>query len=770
MTMTKIQPDLLSGSDDFPVAFGRYTLLGVLGEGGMARVFRAELQGLEGVRKKAAIKIIRASVAASNQNLGKALVNEARLGGLLHHPNVVETYEYGVVDDLPFIAMEYVRGVGLDELLEHGYELSPGHLLEMSAQIAAGLDHAHNLEDSGIETELVHRDLKPSNILLSRDGLVKVMDFGIAKAAALSTSMTQTGMTKGTPAYMSPEQVAGDPLDRRSDIFAFGAILYELALGSRMFGGDSLMTVLAAVLQVEERLERSDSRSRLDAVVPGLADIVFRCMRKDPADRYREAAEAEDALKALLRRQEPGDSLRSFVRGILKERNHGVDSIRTDSGVEVAPTLATPDAALVASRVSPGHGEGVGPTVAQAGYEQQQAHVAGSAGGPATSGDASAGSAVGAVAVSDSMATALGDQGLGIDDTRTVAPDTALGAAVPAVDVPATRLVPQGPPPTMSTPPPTPASGTPSQADGTLWATPQTRKSALQVLLVGLGVGLLLAIAVGAGGLLLWTVSQSETADQTPGEQEQDQDAAGALGGFDSFPVDAGEPRQNSGRQSRGSAGPGENQNRTASGQSRSLSGTDRGASNDSGSSARAEEVLPPPAEPLPDVAEAEDAVVLAEAGNDTEAEPEPAKPTPVAKVPPSVPEPVAAPAPATSPSSATDAAVRSRNTSSKAKYLHMDDLQGQVVERTSRGTRIRFKGRILGATEGRAILYYNPPKARWLKQKMDCGRDRWCSTVISLEGVSKGRIVYYVSVKGRRPDGQEKMWRSEEADFRIKP
>tara|TARA_B100000029_G_scaffold15302_1_gene15707 strand:+ start:433 stop:732 length:300 start_codon:yes stop_codon:yes gene_type:complete len=99
-----------------------------------------------------------------------------------------------------------------------------------------------------------------------------------------------------------------------------------------------------------------------------------------------------------------------------------------------------------------------------------------------------------------------------------------------------------------------------------------------------------------------------------------------------------------------------------------------------------------------------------------------------------------------------------------------MGELKGRVIERSTRGTRIEFKGRIYGATEGRATLYYNPPKARWLKRKMDCGGDRWCSTVVSLEGVSKGRVVYYVSVKGRQRDGREKGWRSKETDFRINP
>ena len=184
--MPRLLPDVLT-DEDFPVEFGRYTLQGLLGEGGMARVFRAELQGPEGFRKPTAIKIVRSSVASDNERLRTSLINEARLGGLLHHPNVVDTYDFGEQDGLPYIAMEYIRGIGLEKVLFLVDPLPPAIAAEIAIQICAGLDHAHNLEDVEGDSELVHRDLKPSNVILSRDGLVKVMDFGIAKAEALSS-------------------------------------------------------------------------------------------------------------------------------------------------------------------------------------------------------------------------------------------------------------------------------------------------------------------------------------------------------------------------------------------------------------------------------------------------------------------------------------------------------------------------------------------------------------------------------------------------------
>ena len=312
MTIT-IQPDLLT-DEHFPVDFGRYVLLGVLGEGGMARVFRAELQGQQGFRKPTAIKVIHAAIAARGEALRQSLINEARTGGLLHHPNIVDTYDFGEVSGLPYIAMELVRGVGLDRVLAERGALEPSLALEVGAQICAGLEHAHDLEVDGVSAGLVHRDLKPSNIILSRDGLTKVMDFGIAKATTNAYSTTQTGTTKGTPAYMSPEQASGHDLDRRSDVFAVGALLYEMATGQRFFQGDTLMALLMAVVHVEAMIADEERMDPVDAAVPGLADVVRRCLRQDAAQRWATAGDVEAALKQLARGVPVGTPLRRFAR------------------------------------------------------------------------------------------------------------------------------------------------------------------------------------------------------------------------------------------------------------------------------------------------------------------------------------------------------------------------------------------------------------------------------------------------------------------------
>ena len=294
----RVRPDLLEETD-FPVVFGRYTLLGLLGEGGMARVFRGELQGLRGFRKPAALKVIRASVGEQGERLTRALIHEARLGGLIHHPNVVETYDFGEEAGQAWIAMEQVRGVGLDRLLETGQALPIDVALEIAAQICAGLHHAHTLEQGGEPTPLVHRDLKPTNVMVADSGLVKVLDFGIAKATHIGGNTTETGLTKGTPAFMSPEQAQGSPVDPRSDIFAAGALLFEMLTGKRFFSGDTVYQIMLNVALVEDRLQDSALMSTVEAAAPGAWTVIQRCLRSDREARYPSALTLEQAIRDL---------------------------------------------------------------------------------------------------------------------------------------------------------------------------------------------------------------------------------------------------------------------------------------------------------------------------------------------------------------------------------------------------------------------------------------------------------------------------------------
>jgi len=294
----KVRPDLLEDGD-FPVSFGRYELLGLLGDGGMARVFRAELKGPRGFRKKAAVKVIRAALGGQNEQLTRALIHEARLGGLLHHPNVVETYDFGELDGQAWIAMELVTGIGLDRLLSIREPVPPPVALEITAQICGDLAHAHELADDDRPAPLVHRDLKPSNVMISDSGLVKVLDFGIAKATHISGNTTETGLTKGTPAYMSPEQAAGEEVDPRSDLFAVGALLYELLTGKRFFAGDTVFQIMMNVVRVEQMLEDPARLEAVEEACPGAGAVVMRSLRAHREDRYTSAREMEHAVRAM---------------------------------------------------------------------------------------------------------------------------------------------------------------------------------------------------------------------------------------------------------------------------------------------------------------------------------------------------------------------------------------------------------------------------------------------------------------------------------------
>lgn len=277
------------------VEFGGYRLIEVLGEGGMARVYRAEKAGPMGFRKAVAIKQILPAVA-QEEKLMQALINEARLGGFLHHRNVVEVYEFGQVGDTWYIAMEFVDGWTLDRILRRcgdGALLPPRIVLQIATQLCTGLGYAHTAADAdGRPLNLVHRDLKPSNVIVTRDGVVKIMDFGIARAES-NVFRTQTAnVTKGTPVYMSPEQVTGESLDARSDLFSLASVLCEVATGEISFQGTQLYQVMSKVAAADVRAQVA----RAEARIPGIGPVLARAYRKRPGDRYASALEMGQAL------------------------------------------------------------------------------------------------------------------------------------------------------------------------------------------------------------------------------------------------------------------------------------------------------------------------------------------------------------------------------------------------------------------------------------------------------------------------------------------
>ncbi len=282
-----------------PVEFGSYLLLERLNTGGMAEIHAAKSFGAEGFGRVLAIKKLLPKVAADEQVVGM-FVDEAHIAVMLSHPNIVQTYELGEVRGQYYIAMELVAGKDLrqlqNELRKTRQLMSVSAAAYVITRVCEALDYAHNkLGPDGRPMLLVHRDISPQNVLISYDGAVKLTDFGIAKATHRSTE-TQVGMFKGKIGYLSPEQIAGLPLDRRSDLFNVGILLYELLTGARPFDADSDLDSLTA-----NREAIFPDPLRLNPSLPeSMRNIIGRLLERDPERRYQQAAEVTDALEPLL--------------------------------------------------------------------------------------------------------------------------------------------------------------------------------------------------------------------------------------------------------------------------------------------------------------------------------------------------------------------------------------------------------------------------------------------------------------------------------------
>jgi len=280
--------------------FGPYLVYEQLGMGGMATVHRAEMEGIAGFRRPVALKRMLPHVAA-NEDLVKSFVREARLASHLRHANVAQTYDLGKVDDIYFIAMELVVGRTLRDLLRVCAKTSTRIPIPVSlnilTQICDALDYAHNLTDeSGRPFGIIHRDVSPSNVIIGEGGVVKLIDFGIAKASAQGMQ-TMSGTIKGKFGYMAPEYLAGK-IDSRADLFAVGIIAHELLTGRPLFTGRDDMDTLYRVKQMT-----IDSPRTLDPNVPEEIDsIVMTALERDPDARWQRAAAMRVALSTEMKR------------------------------------------------------------------------------------------------------------------------------------------------------------------------------------------------------------------------------------------------------------------------------------------------------------------------------------------------------------------------------------------------------------------------------------------------------------------------------------
>src|SRR5450755_658995 len=273
---------------------GPYEILAPIGAGGMGEVYRAKDPRLG---RDVAIKVLPASFSADPDRL-RRFEQEARAAGILNHPNITAVYDIGQHEGAPYVVQELLEGETLRSALAGG-KLSPRKAIDTALQIAHGLAAAH-------EKGIVHRDLKPENLFVTKDGRVKILDFGLAKlthqeeggqATNLPTASagTEPGVVMGTLGYMSPEQVKGKPADGRSDIFSFGAILYEMLAGKRAFHGDSAADTMSAILR-EDPPELSVTNQNIS---PGLERIVRHCLEKNPDMRFQTARDLAFDLDSL---------------------------------------------------------------------------------------------------------------------------------------------------------------------------------------------------------------------------------------------------------------------------------------------------------------------------------------------------------------------------------------------------------------------------------------------------------------------------------------
>ena len=284
---------------------GPYEVLGLIGAGGMGEVHRARDTRLG---RDVAIKTLPAGLAADPERLRRFEI-EARAASLLSHPNIVSVYDIGTTDGQPYIVSELLDGETLRERLSRG-PIAPRKAVEIGVAIAEALAAAH-------ARGIVHRDLKPENLFLQRDGRPKILDFGIAKlttaepanagAAPTVSALTEAGVAVGTLGYMAPEQVRGEPVDHRTDIFAFGAVLHEMIAGTPAFRRDSRIATVNAVLE-------SDPPELADTVAPALRRIIQRCVEKAPDLRFQSARDLAFALDALSDRHSGTTATRTARR------------------------------------------------------------------------------------------------------------------------------------------------------------------------------------------------------------------------------------------------------------------------------------------------------------------------------------------------------------------------------------------------------------------------------------------------------------------------
>ncbi len=338
---------------------GPYEILAPIGAGGMGEVYKARDPRLS---REVAVKVLPASFSQDADRL-RRFEQEAKAAGVLNHPNITAVYDIGTYDGAPYVVQELLEGETLRSALAGG-RLSPRKAIDYALQTAHGLAAAH-------EKGIVHRDLKPENLFVTRDGRLKILDFGLAKlthqeegsqATNLPTAAagTEPGVVMGTLGYMSPEQVRGKPADPRSDIFSFGAILYEMLSGKRAFHGDSAADTMSAILKEDP----PDLSVTNQAISPGLERIVRHCLEKNPEQRFHSAHDLAFDLEALSGTSATSATAATVIPATGRKRWH-----LPAAGIAlVAAAVAT---AYIAGRRAESRSRPVGATFHQLTFRQQ---------------------------------------------------------------------------------------------------------------------------------------------------------------------------------------------------------------------------------------------------------------------------------------------------------------------------------------------------------------------------------------------------------------
>lgn len=309
------QSESFDDTDDLDGSrIGPYRLREKIAQGGMAELYKADYLRRDGFRRPMAVKRVLPHLA-ENQEFINMFIREARLAALLQHPNIVQIFDFGKIQNTYFIAMEYIDGLNLGQIIAH---LKSGLPVDMTIflgiKISLGLDYSHKRKDdeSGQPLDIVHRDISPQNILVSTQGEVKISDFGISKANT-EPSLTRAGVIKGKLGYLSPEQALGQVVDHQCDVYAMGLVLYEILTASRVYQFDS---DIDAIRKIPEMEIASLIKVRPD-VPDGLNDIVMKCLEKDKSMRYADARQLHDdlvQLKSRLQISYDASDLSNFMR------------------------------------------------------------------------------------------------------------------------------------------------------------------------------------------------------------------------------------------------------------------------------------------------------------------------------------------------------------------------------------------------------------------------------------------------------------------------